>query len=290
MAFAKRIIKLRFSLAQGELSSGSDTVDFDGLRCSVNIVKVGKGFARAEVQVWGMSLDLMNKLTVLNKVRYEQQRFNTLVISAGDEDSGVSTCFGGIIREAWADGREMPDVMFHVSADSALYETLKPIPPTSYKGSVDAATVLAGLTLQMGDGWSFENSGVTAQIDNPYLPGSLKSQIIAICDAANCEHYFDGANKILAVWPKGASRDGAEVLLSKDTGLVAYPAFTQSGIKATTLYNPSLDFGRKVKVESGFKSANGSWRVSDLAHRLESGVPGGQWFTDIECSFLDGPI
>lgn len=288
MAFTKRIVKLQFKLGKGELASGADTVEFEGLRSSVNIVREGIGFARAEIQVWGMSLDLMNKLTILTKLRFEEQSLNTVVVSAGDEQSGVSVCFGGIVREAWVDGREPPDLMFHVSADSALYETLRPIPPTSYKGSVDAALVLSGLASQLGYG--FENSGVTAQLDNPYFPGSLKGQLIAVCQAAHCDYLLDDASRILAVWPKGAARDGVEALISKDTGLVAYPAFTQSGLRFTTLYNPSLEFGRKVRVESALKPANGSWRVASMAHRLESGIPGGMWFSDVECSFLDGPI
>lgn len=284
MAFAQRIIKLQFQLGAGDFGGGNDTVDIEGLRCSASIVREGVGFARADLQVWGMPLSTMNKLTVLQKTLYEQQKLNRVIISAGDEDSGVSTCFAGVVREAWADGRQQPDVMFHVSADSALYDTLKPVPPVSFKGTVDVAVVLAGIASQMGYG--FENSGVTGQINNPYWPGTPKAQIAAVCEAVNCQSHLDDANKVLAVWPNGKARDGAEILLSKDSGMVGYPAFTQSGIKATSLYNPSFEFGRKVRVESDFKPANGSWVINALAHRLESLVPGGMWFSDIECSTL----
>lgn len=290
MAFSQRIINLQFQLADGSFgASKGDTVLLEGLRCSVNIVKEGIGFARGDLQIWGMSLDLMNRLTVLNKVRQEQQRFNTVLISAGDEESGVATCFGGIIREAWADGRGAPDVLFHVSADSALYTTLKPVPPISFNGTVDGALVLAGIAQQMG--YSLENSGVTAQLNNPYYPGTLKSQLQAVCEHVPCEYYIDDVKKVVAVWPKGKARDpeGSPVLISKDTGMISYPSFSQAGIQLSTLYNPNIEFGRAVTVESQFTSANGFWRVSSLAHRLESNVPGGQWFTDIECSFLDHP-
>lgn len=288
MAFAKRIIKLQFHLAEGSFGKGGeDTVDLEGLRCAVSIVKEGIGFARADLQVWGMSLDLMNRLTVLNKVRQEQQRFNTVTISAGDEESGVATCFGGVIREAWADGRQMPDMMFHVSADSALYSTLKPVPPVSFDGTVDAALVLAGIAQQMG--YSLENSGVTGKFTNPYYPGTLKTQLAAVCDHIPCESYVDDVAKVVAVWPKGAARnpDGSPVLISKDTGLIGYPSFSQAGVQFGTIYNPNIEFGRQIRIESQLTAANGQWRVSSLAHTLESGVPGGMWFTDVECSFLD---
>lgn len=285
MAFAKRIVKLQFQLGAGDFGGGNDTVDLEGYRCAVNIVRQGSGFSRADVNIWGLPLATMNKLTVLQKTLYEQQKMNRVVVSAGDEESGVSTCFAGIVREAWADGRQQPDVVFQVSADSALYDTLKPVPPVSFKGTVDAALALSGIASQMGYG--FENSGVTGQITNPYWPGTPKSQIEKVCEAIHCQSHIDDVKKVLAVWPKGQARDGAEILFSKDTGMVGYPAFTQAGIKATSLYNPSLEFGRKVRVESGFKPAEGSWMINQLAHRLESNVPGGQWFSDIECSTLD---
>lgn len=289
MAFAKRIVDLEFKLGQGAFGQdGADTVRLEGLRCSVSIAKQGIGYARADVQVWGMTLDLMNKLTVLNKLRFEQQRYNSIVITAGDSKSGVAMCFGGTIREAWADGRQPPDVMFHVSADSAMFELSKPVPPISFNGSVDAALVLNGIAGQMGMG--LENNGVTATLKNPYWPSSLKSQLEKVCEAANCEYTIDTVGNVLAVWPKGQGRSGASIKVAPDTGLVGYPSFTQSGIQLTMLYNPSIDFGRSIDVESQFTPANGKWTVVALNHRLDCQVPGGQWFTDIECSFLDHPL
>jgi hypothetical protein len=221
---------------------------------------------------------------VTQKFFMEQRPYNRMTIMAGDEN-GKSVCFSGGVLEAWADGRQPPDMMFHVSAASGLIDMAQTIPPTSYKGGVDAALVLSGLAQQIG--YSFENSGVTATLVNPYKPGSPKSQIESICRDIGCQFAVDEANMVLAVWPAGQSRDGQVVLLSPDSGLVGYPSFTQSGVQLTTAYNPSLEFGRKVRVESQFEPANGQWMVAALAHRLDSNVPGGQWFTDIETSYLD---
>ena len=285
MAFTHRVIKLKFKLGSGVFNSGSDdTVEIEGLRCSANIVHQGIGYAEADVQVWGMPLELMNKLTVLNKVRFEQQVNNQLIIEAGDEN-GTAMCFGGAVWEAWADGRQAPDVVFHVSANSGLFVLSQSIPPTSYKGSVDAAFVISGIAQQMG--YAFENSGVTGRLTDPYKPGSPKSQIESVCNDVNCAWTVDDANKVVAIWPKDGARDGDVLTISKDTGLVGYPSFTQAGIQFTTLFNPSLEFGRKIKMESQFQTANGQWQVYGLAHRLESNLPGGEWFTDVECMYLD---
>jgi hypothetical protein len=286
MSFSKRIINLQFQLGQGDFGeAGTDTVTLEGLRCSVNIIRAGLGFSRADIQIWGMKLELMNKLTVTQKFFFENTRYNQVVVSAGDEDGGVAMCFGGTIREAWADGRQPPDVMFHVSADSGQFALNKPVPPVSFKGSVDAALVLSGIAAQMG--YQFENGGITGTLSNPYKPGTPRTQLESVCRDIDCLHEVDEANMVVAVWPKRKSRGGEAVRIAPDSGLVAYPSFTQSGIQFTTLYNPSLAFGRPIRMESQFTPANGQWVVSALQHRLEANIPGGQWFTDVECNYLD---
>ena len=286
MAFVQRLISLRFILGKGDFgTAGQDTVDVSGLRCSVNIVKQGIGQAQCDIQAFGMSLDLMNKLTVLNKLRLENQRFNSVIVSAGNDKGGLGVCFKGTIQEAWADGRQAPDVAFQVSADTGLFQLLQPVAPISFNGSVDIVTVLSGIATQMG--LVLENNGVTGTVENPYFPGTLKSQLEKACVVGDCTPFIDEAGGILAVTPRGKARGGLAILLSKDTGLVSYPSFTQSGIQVTSIFNPNLEFGRQIRIDSQFKPANGLWRIQSLAHRLESQVPGGQWFTDIECTYFD---
>ncbi|MDE2434743.1 MAG: hypothetical protein KGM49_00650 [Sphingomonadales bacterium] len=290
MTFSRRIINLQFRLGQGDFGEdGSDTISLEGLRCTANITQAGGAQpSQLDLRVWGMTLDQMAKLTVLNKLAYSEFVQNTVTVQAGDEDSGVAVCFQGTIAEAWADGREPADMVFQVSAFAGLFAKMKPIQPTSYNGSADAALALSGIAQQMQLG--FENSGVTAKIDNPYWPGDLGSQLDQICRAAHCEYAIDDINQVLAVWPKGKSRNGDSLRLAADSGMVGYPSFTQNGIQLTALYNPSLAFGlssgRSINVESQLKPANGAWVIAAVAHNLESNMPGGAWFTQVECGYL----
>lgn len=285
MSLTKRAITLQFTLGQGDFGqAGQDTVTVEGLRCSVNIQHGGMFSARADVQVWGMSLDLMNKLTVTQKFFFEGRPNNTLTISAGD-DKSMSVCFTGGILEAWADGRQPPDMMFHVTAVMGLIDLSQPIAPTSYKGGVDAAVAIQQIAAQVG--YTIENGGVNATLTNPYKPGSAKDQIISICRDVDCESAFDDVRKVVAIWPKGKARPGSVIEISKDTGMVGYPSFSQGGVQISTLYNPQLEFGRKFRLKSQFEPANGEWKVYGLSHRLEANIPGGQWFTDISANYLD---
>lgn len=286
MAFAKRIIDVQFQLGQGDFGeAGMNTVDLKGLRCSAQIEKSGiYGQAVLDLRIWGMSLSMMNQLTVLNRFNFAEQRPNSVVVMAGDEISGTSVVFGGTILEAWADGRDPPDIVFHLTAVSALYETLKAVPPISYRGSVDAALVISGIATQMG--YQFQNYGVTAQIDNPYYPSSLRAQLEAVCEEAYCNFDPDGAKRILSIWPKDQSQGGQAIKISRETGMVGYPSFTQMGVQVVTLYNPSIAFGVPVQIESQFTTAAGQWVPIAVAHSLESEVPGGQWFTSFEAQTL----
>lgn len=286
MAFAKRIINLQFTLGQGDFgTAGQDTVTLEGLRCSVEIAQAGGASqAQLDLRVWGMKLEQMNKLTVLNKLAYDDVHQNTVTVMAGDSEGGVAVCFRGVIQEAWVDGRQPAEMVFQVTAFSGLYERTKPVPPTSYNGFVDIATVVSGIATQME--MSFENSGVTGQIASPYLPGDLGSQLNKICTAAGCEYTIDDINGVVAIWPKGQARDGEAVVVSADTGLIGYPAFTQNGIQFTTIYNPNLVFRRSVNIQSVITPASGSWSIAAVSHILESEMPGGAWETSVECGYL----
>lgn len=290
MAFAQRIIDLRFILGKGDFGfAESDTVDIKGLRVSASITKAGTvSNADCELRVWGMPLELMDKLTILNKLAYGEQIDNTVVVSAGDHINGVSVVFQGTIQEAWAEGRNPPDVMFYVRATSGMFRAMQPIPPTSYSGSVEASIALRGLAEQMG--LQLVNDGVTGQIRNPYWPGTAKQQLEKMCHALDCIPHVDDVTHTLHVWPRGGSKSEQAVLLSAETGLVGYPTYTQNGLAARSMYNPNLSFGRKVNVQSQFKPASGEWVVAAISHNLDSIIPDGEWFTEIQCSLPDAPL
>lgn len=304
MTFTRRHISLKFSLGQpvddnGRMTgpqrnfgvSGATAVTLDGHRIKADITYQGASdTAHASIIVYGMPLDVMNRLTVLNTLNPTDGILNYVTISAGDDEAGMSVCFVGNISEAWADFSGAPEGKFVVSAFSGVYPAIKPVAPTSYRGTVDVATVMEGIAAQWASQpdqprLTLENNGVTGKIDNPYLSGTLTQQLDQMRKAAGIEAVVIGP--ILAIYPKGKARSGAPIVVSPETGLVGYPAFTQSGIQFQTLYNPSIVFGRRVKVESVLAQAAGIWRVDNVSHNLESEMPNGAWFTHVESTALN---
>lgn len=293
MAFVTRRIDLKFQLGQGSFGEGGfDTIELKGLRVSVEISTTGDvSFSQCNLRVWGMPLDVMNKLTILGVPKTTGRR-NVVTVSAGDDETGVSVVFIGTITEAWVNAQGSPEVSFVVAATAGYIYALKPVEPTSYRGTVDAATIVRGIATQMRPegataefgptGLRVENSGVSVQISNPYLSGSAMNQLRQVSRAGNFNLIIE--NNVIAIWPAGKVRGQDVPLLSKKTGMIGYPDHTQAGIRIVSLYNPNLKFGVKVKVESDLTPANGFWSPYVVSHALESEMPGGKWFTTIECN------
>jgi hypothetical protein len=281
VALVQRLLSFTFQLGEGQFgNSGFDTVTIEGLRASCRIVKAGgPSMSAAECDIYGMTLDQMNKLSTLGMV-VTLTRKNIIEIDAGDIESGMSTVFRGTIFGAWADFTGAPDVVFHVEACVGGIEALVPVAPTSFKGGADVATIMSGLATQMG--LSFENNGVKVQLANPYYPGTARTQAQAVAEHAGVEWIID--NGTLAIWYPGQARGGVAPLLSPSTGMVGYPAYTSQGIVVRSIYNPSIGFGHKIEVQSDLQDACGEWVVFSLDHDLDAMMPHGKWFTTVQCA------
>lgn len=302
MTLAKRSIDLTFQLGVGAFGEdGQNTVDLSGLRCSANVTKTGGvSMSRLELTVYGMPLEAMNKLTVLNQLARGSARLNQVAVSAGDTKRGMAVVFTGGISEAWVDVEDVGAV-FRVTAMTGLLDSLRPIKPTSFNGTVDVATAMAGIAAQMAPPRTLENSGVNVQVRDVYKPGTALDQIRSLAREANINAVLDDPN-ILAIWPADSARgsfattdigtpDGSLVpIVSAATGMVGYPKFTQNSILFKTLYDPSMVFGRKVEVQSVLEPANGIWTIGQLTHNLDSEIPGGAWFTSVEAGRLGNPL
>jgi len=292
MSFTRKIITVTFQLAatvdiSGNVTSqptfsGTDKnkVILEGYRVSANIIKAGGLYSQGALQlrIYGMSLDLMNQLSTLGKtpIYVEGPQRNFITVSAGDE-SGVGLIFQGTINQAYTNLGAAPEAFFSVNAFSLLYEAVLTVPATSYKGSISAATVLQGLAVQMGK--NFENNGVDVILRNPYYSGSALSQVRDCIKEAGIE-WNNGDNGILAIWPKGGSRAGTIPLISAETGLIGYPYPSGSGFLGLhTVFNPQINFGGRIQVQSTITPANGIWTVQNLIHDVEAEIPDGNWTT-----------
>lgn len=280
MTFVRRKIDVDFVLGKGAFGEGGqDTVTLTGHRVSVDITNVyGPGMGQASVRLWGLRKDLIAQLASLNQAT-EALRQNRLVVRAGDDVNGMATVFDGTVTLSQFDANAQPEVALNVVAHAGLIEAVRPTAGLSFRGSADAAVVLANIAQVAG--LAFENSGVSAILQTPALAGSARAMIESVCRAVQADFVIEG--KTLAVWPRGGTRNGLIPLISPKTGLVGYPTYGSSAngrqISLMTLFNPNLRTGGLVKVESDLIVAQGEWQTFRISHELDAEIPNGHWYT-----------
>ncbi len=281
--YARRRLNVTIQIGQGKNGEGGfDTYALPSyLRIRANITKSG-GLTQGHMQlsVFGLSLDLMNKVSSLG-LSPVRTRLNKVSLSAGDDLGGMVTVFDGMILEAWHDFQGSPDTALTITAFAELQQALKPVAPTSYAKPSDAATVMQDLAGKAG--LNFENSGVQVQLPPMYFHGTLREQMLACAEAGGFEWTVDLGT--LAIWPRSGRRRGLVPLIAPETGMIGYPSLGgQNNVRCLTRFNGQLAFGTEVKVQSVIKPANGQWVIKLLNHDLESETPGGLWQTTFEAA------
>lgn len=286
MSLTEKIIELTITLGTGNFGEEvGDTVTLRGYRMYVETVYPGgDSMGSAMLRVFGMPEVLMNQLTTIGSVNAAIRAKNTVSIAAGDDETGLQLVFFGVITDAWGDYNAAPEVAFNIQAFASMDVAVKPVKATSVKGSVGAAVLMKGFadSLKM----TFEDNGVTTTLTNPYFNGTALNQIRQCAAAAQISYSMDRGT--LAIWPRTGSRTGLEVPeISKESGMIGYPSFSSKGIDLQTAFNWNIKLGGTIKIKSAIAMANKRCKVYAFSHSLSTKVPGGPWFTMIECYAIE---
>lgn len=275
MTFVRRYINITFV--------GPQTVKVTNHRTTARIrISGDPAYGIAEVGIYGMSMDVMNQLATFGQPIHPQYNYQ-LLIEAGDEVNGMSQVFKGQIQQAWADFQSMPDVPFHVMAYSSGVPGVMRNTTSggndfnSYSGSTDCATMLQTLAGQMG--CTFENGGVNVKLDSPYHFGSPMRQAQLIREAADLMMVVE--NGVLAAWPQNQARPGQGPTISKTTGMIAEPSFTEYGVLVKVEFTTYVKYGINMTIQSIITPANGQWSIVQMDYDLASLVPNGHWFATL---------
>lgn len=280
MSIPRRRIDITITLGTGTFGDEvGDTVTLTGLRVHAMVLAVGGAAQGAlNMRVFGMPLDLMQRLTTVGAIANTIRGANKVQVAAGDEGGALTTIYEGTIDSAYGDFNAAPDVAYNITALSALTAAMKPVGASSYKGATDVATIMRDLASKAG--YAFDDHGVQVTLASPYFPGAVYQQIQACARAANIGYTVDRGT--LHIWPKSSARGGEVPLLSPETGMIGYPAFSSVGLQVSSLFTPTAALGGRVDIKSLLKVANGRWRIARVQHDLQSETPGGHWFTQLE--------
>ena len=281
-SFSIKSIEVRVTLGKGTFSEGGNTKIIEGLACDVAIQKPGLPEKNsASVKIWGLKYEDMAQLTMLAFKPLESQH-NLISIKAGVEGQNLALVFQGEITSAFADFNAAPDVCMEFEADSGSYPHQIATPTTTVSGEASADKLFAQFAGEAG--YTYKNEGVTASVQNAWFPGAPIDKVSKLARDIGCELLIDDGT--IVVMPAGQARAGNTVLLTKDTGMIGYPTFNQDGIICKCLFNPDLQYGGLIKVESIVPKASGVWKITKLNHSLSAYNPqGGPWESEIEAAY-----
>ncbi len=268
--FTQKEIELTVVLGKGSFGDNGNTKIIKGLAMQCDIEKVHlPDKNKAKIQIYGLKLEDMEEMTTLSFLPLETQK-NYVQIKAGEKEKKLGLAFKGEITTAFADFNNSPNIVFNIEAMAGYFPSLKAIPATSATGEVSLEGLLAKLAKEAE--YSFTNKGVTGSVMNPYLVGSPLEQIRKLAEDNDFEVLFDD-EEIIAL-PHTKARTENTVRLTKDTGLIGYPTFSSDGISLNCYYEPNLQLGGLIEVESIVPKASGIWKITKLSHSLSANFAG----------------
>jgi len=284
MSLTHRILRVSFAMS-GDGSTQS--LSFTNLRMRAQITVAGSTETHLRLSIYGMTLSHMNALSYVPFLT-DSVGNNTILVEAGDAESGMSTVFQGTIFLAWPNMQNAPEVSFDVEAMVGVYNGVKPANPPylSFSGPTDVATAAQKIAGLHDPPLTFENNGVNLQIDSPYFWGSPRNMMHQLGKITRMGWIEE--NGKLAIWPQQGSRTSAGTqIISAQTGMVGYPAAVPGYIVVKKLFDRAVPYASQVTVQSDIQRACGSWTVWYVNYELENYLmPHNRWFTTLFCSKL----
>lgn len=313
-SWTEKAIDITIRLGTGTFGqTGKNTVKLSNLRMIVSVLKAGyPSMDTATARVYGVTQSVMNSVSTLGIPLTMYRAGNAMLIEAGDKGGAMFTVFNGYLGQAYQNFDDAPETCLELVGWAGQAEAITPTEAVSYSGSVDVATIMSNIAKKQG--WNFENNGVKIQVSNPYLWGTAIQQVHDLARTANIEAYLDSGKSpiVLAIWPRYQTRGGTKPLISPQSGLIGYPKFQSSGMSFRCLFNPNIQFGSQIIMQSSTGSTartvtpgdvsqanasgtnlppttntggpNGEWYViSPLSYDLSAQMPGGPWFCEVNC-------
>lgn len=279
----RKVIRTTITLVGDTFEDGSNILIAEGLRTSV-VVRFGGGaiMPQAEVVGYGLNMSAMHKLM---RIRWQDMRsmMNTIRVEAGEQGEDLSLVFQGNITFANIDTSNAPEIGVRISCMIGVLESYRRTTQISFEGEKSVVEAIKEISERMG--YVFENNGVpdSLTMENVTLNGPDMNKIRRLCRDYEIDLYIDfGA---IYICPQGAPRSLEIPVLTPQSGMIGYPVSTTQGVNVRCLWSPEIKFGGIIRIrDSLMQTANGDWRVFGVTTHLESELPGGNWFSDIQAA------
>ena len=201
VTFSEKALRLTVTL---DKAGANNVYTLTGFATHVAISKQGGvDFAKASVEVYGLSLDTMAQLTMLS-FRPLGRRWNLLQVEAG-EGGNYSVVFQGEVTNAYADLNGACPVM-KMEAQTGSYPVLQPEGQLAISGQQSAAETVGMLAQKTGK--TFRNDGVEATLSDCIITGDPITKMRQIANSVGADLLIDDDEIVLL--PRGKERDGRD--------------------------------------------------------------------------------
>lgn len=199
-----------------------------------------------------------------------------LTVLAGRASTGVERIFTGGISAA--SPSDLPDIRLTLKAltsDDIKYKFVaRQSPPTISLSKLSRLVAEDyGLPLR------FEATDKT--IANYLYNGSAARQVNQLALAGDVDAFID--NNQLIVKDLGAANKGPARILSRHTQMIGSPLVDDKGVKVRMLFDPTVNVGDAVQIESDINpAANGQYVIYNIATSLATRAQ--DWYLDLSCN------
>lgn len=239
----------------------------------------------AVLTIYGMTIEDCNQFSRFNQTYPLNLYENAIEIYAGysvDANGFPPLVYKGQVYLAGGNFND-PSRPFTIVSYSGIYNQNLISSITNPQGDVALDTLFQGIVQKSPDNLTYQSNGVKGNTNCPIYSGSWISQLNYACKDYGYQFKLDD-DKVLVTAINNAYSENL-LTINKDTGMIGYPIIVDLGIDVRYRFNPSVQFGQKVKVESTLQQlANGTWYINGMSHTLQN--RGAKW----ESAFKLNPL
>lgn len=286
MTYQTRSAKIQLTLQDGATFDGDkgNVLTIDNARMEAQLSFTG-GFtgALATIKIYGLGIGYMSILAGRG-VQLDANRQKFLIRL----DVNNVEVFLGFANWCYIDANAQPEMALVVQAAAQGEINLMTIPDTHISSKTTVADAARKITANTN---MVINDYTNYTLPSVYTTGSVGSQLIQLMQATlkvYPKFQYSLNYSYLDLFTLDNALDYEIINISKDTGMIGYPSFTQTGISLTTLFNPKFSLQRIINLKSDLPNISGKYQIIDgCTANLSTVIDNGPWTSTIACMYME---
>jgi hypothetical protein len=244
----------------------------ENLRITFSIEKNNESTPnKSEISVYNLAPDTRSIISAKNTrarlyVGYYGLTKNALINAGINLNSNVALIFAGNIHKV-TEEIKVPDLITKIELADGENVYRNSRLEKGYPPNINLRSIFADLNKAMGIGKGSQDEIPNVKYANGVtLSGLTRDHLDTLCKANGLEWSIQ--DEQLQIITKGNGTSDSIVVLDSNTGLIASPNKTDTGVEFTSLMQPSIRPGRRVQVDS--RILKGTFIVRNVTHSGDS--------------------